>query len=59
MMLTEDTLPLCPNFEKCKNKGMVLVNGKWWCGKCITDYTKKMEERNEKIMLEELNANNN
>ena len=59
MIITNENLPKCPNFSKCGKKGLVLIGDKWWCGNCFQEYINLSNRKREKIMLEELNANNN
>jgi hypothetical protein len=45
-------LPNCQNFIKCGQKGFVYVNGKIYCGNCISNAQKRMREQEEKFLTE-------
>jgi hypothetical protein len=45
-------LPNCQNFIKCGQQGFVYVNGRFYCGKCISEADKKRKEQEDKFLTE-------
>jgi len=46
--------PKCINYMNCGNEAITLVNRMWLCGPCLNNWIKKMEEKQNKIFLEEV-----
>jgi len=49
-MWTEDQIPKC---KKCGKRAMTVIARTWFCGQCIVNHIKKLEEEQVKAILEE------
>lgn len=50
IQITDANRPKC---FKCDELAITSINNHWICGKCFVKYHQKLQEANEKILLEE------
>jgi len=50
IQITEDNRPKC---FKCEKNALTKFNGRWVCGDCFVKVHKKIQDFNDKFLLEE------